>query len=120
MIDESKIRVWKIGEGTFVSDDSGKTYRVQGYGSMKDNVFEPKEITVERGKTITFVAKNEGTVVHNMMIQSSATEGKDFISTAMVNSGEESKFTATFTKAGVVKFICAYHQPDMSGTITVK
>lgn len=87
---------------------------------MKDNLFAPKDITVERGEAVTFIAKNTGQAVHNMVIQSGATQGKDFMSDAMVNPGAESKFTATFTKAGTVKFVCAYHPPDMVGTITVK
>lgn len=88
--------------------------------SMKDNFFEPKEISVNAGDTIEFEAKNDGIAIHNMMIQSSAAEGKDFSSAAAVNPGDESKFTVTFTKPGTHKFICAYHLPDMVGTITVK
>lgn len=88
--------------------------------AMKDNLFEPKDITVEHGEAVTFIVKNAGQAVHNMVIQSAATQGKDFMSDAMVNPGAESKFTATFPKAGTVKFVCAYHPPDMAGTITVK
>ncbi len=97
---------------------TGKKVEVQV--SMKDNFFEPKEITVNAGDTIEFEAKNDGIAIHNMMIQSSAVEGKDYSSAAAVNPSEESKFTATFTKPGTHKFICAYHLPDMVGTITVK
>lgn len=97
---------------------TGKTVEISV--AMKDNVFEPKDIKVKAGDTISFIAKNEGIAIHNLMIQSSATEGKDFASAAAVNPGEDSKFTATFTKKGTVKFICAYHLPDMAGTITVE
>lgn len=100
------------------SSSSGKSETVTV--SMKDNFFEPKDLTVEAGDTITFIAKNEGQALHNMMIQSAAAEGKDFMSDAMVNPGAESKFTATFKKKGTIKFQCAYHMPDMVGTITVK
>jgi hypothetical protein len=33
---KSEIKVWKVGEDTFVSDELGQQYKVQGYGSMKD------------------------------------------------------------------------------------
>ncbi len=97
---------------------TGKTVEIAV--SMKDNLFEPKDIKVKAGDTISFVAKNDGIAIHNMMIQSSTTEGKDFASAAAVNPGDTSKFTATFAKKGTVKFICAYHLPDMAGTITVE
>lgn len=88
--------------------------------SLKDNFFEPKEITVERGKAITFNAKNEGQAIHDMHIMSQAAEGKDFISNTTIQPGADSSFTATFSKAGTLKFQCDYHLPDMVGTITVK
>lgn len=97
---------------------TGKTAEVKV--SLKDNFFEPKDITVNAGDSITFEAKNDGIAIHNMMIQSSATEGKDFASGPAVSPGEESKFTAVFSKPGTIKFVCAYHLPDMAGTITVK
>ncbi len=97
---------------------TGKTAEVKV--SMKDNLFDPKDITVNAGDSITFEVKNDGIAIHNMMIQSAATEGKDFTSAPAVNPGEESKFTAVFSKPGTIKFICAYHLPDMAGTITVK
>ncbi len=88
--------------------------------SMKDNFFEPKEISVERGKAITFNVKNEGQAIHDMHIMSQAAEGKDFVSNTTVQPGTNSSFTATFAKAGTLKFQCDYHLPDMVGTITVK
>ena len=77
-------------------------------------------IKVPVGKKITFIAKNEGAAVHDMKILSKATEGKDFMSDALVNPETESKFTATFNKKGTVKFQCDYHLPDMVGTIEVQ
>lgn len=87
--------------------------------TLKDNVFEPKDITVEEG-TVTFEVKNTGTAIHNMHITSTPSEGKDFSSKPIVEAGSSDKFTATFTKKGVVKFQCDFHLPDMVGTITVK
>lgn len=87
--------------------------------TMKDNFFEPKEITVEEG-AVTFEVKNAGAAIHNMHITSTPSEGKDFTSKPIVEAGTTDKFTATFTKKGVVKFQCDFHLPDMVGTITVK
>jgi len=87
--------------------------------TLKDNVFEPKQITVERS-AVTFEVKNTGIAIHNMHILSSSVEGKDFSSSAIVNPGATDKFTATFTKSGTIKFQCDFHLPDMVGTITVK
>ena len=87
---------------------------------MTDNKFTPSTIKVPVGKKITFIAKNEGAAVHDMKILSKATEGKDFMSDALVNPETESKFTATFNKKGTVKFQCDYHLPDMVGTIEVE
>lgn len=87
--------------------------------TLKDNVFEPKDITVEEG-TVTFEVKNTGAAIHNMHITSTPSEGKDFSSKPIVEAGSTDKFTATFTKKGVVKFQCDFHLPDMVGTITVK
>lgn len=87
--------------------------------TMKDNVFEPKDITVEEG-AVTFEVKNTGAAIHNMHITSSTSEGKDFSSKPIIEAGTTDKFTATFTKKGTVKFQCDFHLPDMVGTITVK
>lgn len=86
---------------------------------MKDNFFEPKELTVPVNTTVKFVAKNQGTAVHNMHILSAAKEGKDFKSDLLVNPGQTSKFEAKFTKTGKYDFQCDYHLPDMAGVITV-
>ncbi len=88
--------------------------------SMTDNKFTPNKITVKAGEAVTFVAKNEGSAVHNMKILSKSAEGKDYASAAMVNPSQESKFTVTFTKKGTLKFQCDFHLPDMVGTIEVQ
>ena len=108
----------KSGASTSGKPSGGKSETVAV--ALKDNVFEPKEITVERGEAVTFNVKNEGQAIHDMHILSSSTEGKDFISNATIQPGESSSFTATFAKAGTLKFQCDYHLPDMAGTITVK
>lgn len=88
--------------------------------SMKDNLFEPKAITVPAGKSVQIEVKNNGAAVHNMHILSADKEGKDFSSNATVAPGAESKFTVKLTKPGTYNFQCDYHLPDMVGTITVR
>lgn len=89
--------------------------------SAKDNLFEPKELTVERGHAVTFNIKNDGQAIHNLHIVSTTTEGKDFLSrSTTIQPGESSTLTATFTKAATLKFQCDFHLPDMVGTLTVK
>jgi plastocyanin len=83
--------------------------------SMKDNFFEPKEIVVPVGETVTIVARNDGMAPHNMVIVDT-----EFKSDVMVMGGEESSFELMFPKAGTYDFKCDYHVPDMVGTITVK
>ncbi len=87
---------------------------------MTDNKFAPSTLEVEAGKKVTFIAKNQGSAIHNMKFLSAKTEGKDFASDALVNPEKESKFTVTFTKKGTVKFQCDFHLPDMVGEILVK
>lgn len=106
------------GEEADAGEGAGGSQTVQVV--MTDNVFEPKAITVPVNKAITFELKNSGQANHNMLIQASKTEGKDFMSEAIIEGGKSSTFTATFTKKGAVKFVCSLHQPDMAGTLTVK
>jgi len=97
------------------SEGKAQTVKV----TLRDNFFEPKEISVEEG-TVTFELKNEGTAIHNMHILSKTAEGKDYMSKTTIEGGASDKFTATFTKSGSIKFQCDFHLPDMVGTITVK
>ena len=88
--------------------------------SMKDNLFDPKTLTVPAGKSVEIVVKNDGQAVHNLHILSEAKEGKDFSSAATVAPGAENKFTIKLNKKGTYNFQCDYHLPDMVGTITVQ
>lgn len=87
---------------------------------MKDNTFEPNKFTIPAGKAVKIEVDNQGAAVHNMHIQSKATEGKDFSSEALVNPKTKNTFEVKFSKKGEVKFVCDYHLPAMSGSITVQ
>lgn len=83
--------------------------------SMQDNLFEPAEFSVAKGQTVTIVAKNEGTAIHNMVVKDT-----NMKSDTMVQPGAESRFEIRFDNAGTFDFQCDFHLPDMVGTITVK
>ncbi len=85
-----------------------------------DNAFDPSEIIVPAGTRVKFEYENQGSAIHNMMIQSQETEGEIFQSPTIVNPGDEGEFEGTFTTAATMNFICVYHQPDMTGTLTVE
>jgi plastocyanin len=84
----------------------------------KDNVYEPANVTISAGKEYTFVFKNEGTTVHNIIIQAQAAAGQDYASDIAVNAGQESKFTVKIDKDGTYKMVCTYH-PEMVGELKV-
>jgi plastocyanin len=83
--------------------------------AMTDNVFTLSESTAKVGQEIEFVVVNNGAAVHNMVF-----DGTEFASASMINPGDTSSFKATFTEAGVYKFICVFHMPAMVGEITVE
>ena len=83
--------------------------------AMTDNVFTLSESTAKVGQEIEFVVVNNGAAVHNMVF-----DGTEFASESMINPGDTSSFKATFTEAGVYKFICVFHMPAMVGEITVE
>jgi plastocyanin len=87
---------------------------------MKDNVFEPTAIRVRAGQTVTVTANNVGLAIHNMIVQTRDAEGRDFMSDTIVNPGEESVFEMTISTPGSYQFICAFHLPEMVGTVTVE
>lgn len=84
----------------------------------KDNVFEPDTIEVKAGREYEITFKNEGTAVHNLVIQTKDALGQDFASDAAVNTGDTDKFTVTISREGSYKMQCTYH-PEMTGTVKV-
>lgn len=87
---------------------------------MKDNLFDPKSITIPVNTEVEITVDNLGTAVHNMRILSKDDDGKDFTSELLVNPGKSSTFTVKLSKAKTYDFQCDYHLPDMAGTITVQ
>jgi plastocyanin len=74
---------------------------------MADLRFEPRELTVARGTTVTF--RNVGKVTHNA-------KGKTFFSRVVEAGGS---YRHRFDQAGTFEYLCTFH-PGMEGTLTVR
>ncbi|MFN0094134.1 MAG: copper-containing nitrite reductase [Dehalococcoidia bacterium] len=93
--------------------------------NMKDNLFEPKAITVAAGAKVTFNLKNSGKAIHNMRIadDKGSYEGAGSVVSdpELQKPGTDGSLTWTApSTAGTIKFRCDIHPADMTGTITVR
>jgi plastocyanin len=79
---------------------------------MKDNFFEPRTVTIPVGKEVEIQLDNQGVNIHNLVA--------DSFTSPILEGGAKGEMKVKFDKVGDVKFICAFHQPDMTGTFTVK
>ena len=77
---------------------------------MKGLKFEPRDITVKAGTTVTWT--NNEDIPHNVV----AEEGANFESDTF---GRDGTFEFKVAKAGTVRYVCTIH-PGMDGTITVE
>jgi plastocyanin len=84
--------------------------------SMEDTQFDPKDLTVKAGDTITFT--NNDSVSHD--VHKTDGPGEDFSSgdTGGMQAGDT--FELTLDKPGEYAYVCQLHAPGMAGTITVK
>ena len=83
---------------------------------MKDIQFDPKDITVKAGETITFT--NDESVPHDVHKESGP--GDDFSSGPDGGMQEGDTFKLKLDKPGTYEYVCRVHAPGMAGTITVK
>ena len=90
---------------------------------MKDNFFEPKDLTAKAGQEVTLTLRNTGLVLHNMHIAPldgnfdsplSVLSNPEF-----VTNGKTATLTWTPPSAGTYRFRCDIHPDLMMGTITV-
>jgi plastocyanin len=94
--------------------------------SMKDNLFEPADLTVKAGESVTFNLTNEGVAIHNMRIagpDGSYNTGDDAVSDPqLVNAGGTATVNWTAPgQPGEIKFQCDFHVAlGMIGTIKVE
>src|SRR3990172_2860740 len=94
--------------------------------SMKDNLFEPAELTVNAGEAVTINLTTDGVGVHTMRIAGADgnynTDDDAVSDPALVNAGGTAVVNWTApAQAGEVKFQCDFHLAlGMVGTITVQ
>ena len=84
--------------------------------SLKNIQFDPKDITVKPGETITFT--NDESVPHDVHKQSGP--GGDFSSGADGGMQQGDTFKLKLDRPGKYDYVCHVHAPGMAGTITVK
>jgi plastocyanin len=84
--------------------------------SMQNIQFDPKDITVKPGETITFT--NDESIPHDVHKQSGP--GGDFSSGPDGGMNQGDTFELKLDKPGKYDFVCHVHAPGMAGTITVK
>jgi plastocyanin len=99
--------------------DSGGGGGTSGSGaqvSMKNIQFDPSDISVKAGETITFT--NDEAVAHD--VHKTSGPGKDFASGPAGGMQEGDTFELTLDKPGNYEYVCDVHAPGMAGTITVK
>jgi plastocyanin len=75
---------------------------------MSNTSFQPQNITVKVGDTVTFVNKDD--------IAHTATAGDKSFDSGTLDAGGTFEFKAT--KAGKIDYVCSFH-PGMTGTINV-
>ncbi len=100
---------------------------------MGDNFFNPADITVAAGDTVTFNLTNEGVAVHNMRIARAdgsysdpgicEPDGADPCSDPNAVPGGQTavlEWQVPDAPGSEIPFRCDFHQIDMIGTITVQ
>ena len=98
--------------------------------TMNDNSFDPDEITVPAGGTVTFDITNDGGAIHNMHIAGPDGEyAEDFCEgggdpcsdPTRVRGGETATLTWDVPQSpGEVDFRCDFHPQQMTGKISIE
>ena len=81
---------------------------------MKDIQFDPKDVTVAKGGTITWT--NNESVPHDVTKEDGP--GPDF-SSGKGNLNQGDTYKQTFDTAGKINYVCTIH-PNMTGAVTVQ
>jgi plastocyanin len=84
--------------------------------SMENIQFDPKNVTVKVGETITFT--NNESIAHDVHKQSGP--GGNFASGPDGGMQQGDTFELKLDKPGTYEYVCHVHAPGMAGTITVK
>jgi plastocyanin len=100
------------GSGSGASGGGGGGSKV----SLKNIQFNPKDITVKPGETITFT--NDESIPHD--VHKTSGPGPDFSSGGDGGMQQGDTFELKLDKPGKYDYVCHVHAPGMAGTITVK
>lgn len=101
--------------------------------ALHDNSFDPNEITVTAGDTVTFNLTNEGSAIHNMHISVNGDYAQGVCDTGgeapcsdpnTIPGGTTATLTfdvpADAAPGTQIPFRCDFHPTEMTGTITVQ
>jgi plastocyanin len=83
---------------------------------MQNIQFDPRDITVKAGETITFT--NDEAVPHD--VHKTSGPGDDFSSGDTGGMQEGDTFELALDEPGKYDYVCKVHAPGMAGSITVK
>jgi plastocyanin len=83
---------------------------------MQNIQFDPKDLTVKAGETITFT--NDESIPHD--VHKTSGPGEDFSSGDSGGMQEGDTFELTLDEPGEYEYVCEVHAPGMAGSITVK
>lgn len=89
-------------------DDDAAAPAEPGHVNVVDNDFEPSEITVEAGDTVTW--EFQGAAMHNVVNRDGEFESEN---------KKEGTFEHTFDEPGAYDYVCTLH-PGMEGTVVVE
>jgi plastocyanin len=107
------------GGGAATTEEPTATGGGDGGGtavSMANVQFDPQDLTVDAGETITFT--NDESIGHD--VHKTSGPGPDFSSGDPGGMQEGDTFELTLDQAGEYEYVCHVHAPGMSGTITVR
>ncbi len=84
--------------------------------SLENIQFNPKDLTIKAGQTVTFT--NKESVPHD--VHKTSGPGDDFSSGDPGGMQQGDTFKLKLDKPGTYEYVCEVHKPGMAGTITVK
>lgn len=102
-------------------------------GMSSDHAFDPKEITIESGETVTWI--NDSSEAHTVTaLEESIPEGVDYFASGGFSSEDAARddvgdgllkegetFEVTFDVPGTFRYVCLPHEDHgMAGTIVVR
>jgi plastocyanin len=84
---------------------------------VTDNYYNPKKLTVNAGDTLRWHWDENETDVHDVKL-AVAPKGVPKFQTEPLAAGQS--FSRKLTKPGTYRFICTFHEDEMSMSVTVK